>query len=167
MSRRGFPFSVIVKADLLLCIADYRDHAQEANLPLPDKITLFHKPRTSLTGPWPAEVPIPRCVHQEAEQSDYESELCVIIGKDCRDVTEEQALDYVLGYTAANDISARKAQFETSQWSRSKGFDAACPIGEMKRASLPAVLMLMLRHALLRPVHRLGIIIQEPRSSCK
>lgn len=111
-------------------LADYRDHAQEANLPLPDKITLFHKPRTSLTGPWPAEVLIPQCVHQEAEQSDYESELCVIIGKDCRNVSEEQALDYVLGYTAANDISARKAQFETSQWSRSKGFDAACPIGE-------------------------------------
>lgn len=61
---------------------------------------------------------------------DYESELAVVIGRSCKNVSEEEAGDYVLGYTAANDVSSRKSQFEQSQWSFSKGFDGACPIGE-------------------------------------
>lgn len=64
--------------------------------------------------------------------ADYESELGVVIGKDCKDVTEEQAMEYVLGYTATNDISSRKTQFETSQWCRSKSYDKACPMGESR-----------------------------------
>lgn len=61
--------------------------------------------------------------------ADYESELAVIIGKTCKNVSKEQALDYVLGYTASNDISSRVSQLNQSQWSYSKGFDGACPIG--------------------------------------
>jgi 2-keto-4-pentenoate hydratase/2-oxohepta-3-ene-1,7-dioic acid hydratase in catechol pathway len=53
----------------------------------------------------------------------------IVIGKTCKDVPESSALDYLLGYTAANDISSRAAQFEQSQWCYSKGFDGACPIG--------------------------------------
>lgn len=61
--------------------------------------------------------------------ADYESELAVVIGKPAKDVTEAEAMDYVLGYTAANDVSSRTSQFAQSQWCFSKGFDGACPIG--------------------------------------
>lgn len=62
--------------------------------------------------------------------SDYEAELCLVIGKTGRDIPEEEALDYVLGYTASNDVSARTLQLITAQWSFSKGLDGSCPIGK-------------------------------------
>jgi 2-keto-4-pentenoate hydratase/2-oxohepta-3-ene-1,7-dioic acid hydratase in catechol pathway len=61
--------------------------------------------------------------------ADYESELCIVIGKACKNVSEADALNYVLGYTAGNDVSSRHHQFSQSQWCYSKGFDKACPIG--------------------------------------
>ncbi|WKT50513.1 Fumarylacetoacetase-like, C-terminal domain superfamily [Fusarium oxysporum f. sp. vasinfectum] len=61
--------------------------------------------------------------------SDYEAELCVIIGKTGRDIPEDRALEYVLGYTASNDVSARTLQLAVKQWSFSKGLDNSCPIG--------------------------------------
>jgi 2-keto-4-pentenoate hydratase/2-oxohepta-3-ene-1,7-dioic acid hydratase in catechol pathway len=61
--------------------------------------------------------------------SDYEAELCVVIGKTGRDIPEDKALDYVLGYTCSNDVSARTMQMLTTQWSFSKGLDGSCPIG--------------------------------------
>lgn len=112
------------------CIGlNYKQHAEEAKLDLPKLPTLFMKPSTSLGNPFPTEkVPLPRETI-ETDTGDYESELAVVIGKQCRNVSEADALDYVLGYTAANDISCRSAQFAQSQWSYSKGFDGACPIG--------------------------------------
>lgn len=88
---------------------------------------LFTKPRSALIGPYPATVNIPRCAQDGT--SDYESELCLVIGKTGRDISEEDALDYVLGYAASNDISARTLQLITNQWSFSKGLDSSCPIG--------------------------------------
>jgi 2-keto-4-pentenoate hydratase/2-oxohepta-3-ene-1,7-dioic acid hydratase in catechol pathway len=69
-------------------------------------------------------------ITQEDDCGDYESELAVVIGKTAKNVSEADALDYVLGYTAANDVSSRTSQFAQSQWSYSKGFDGACPIGK-------------------------------------
>jgi 2-keto-4-pentenoate hydratase/2-oxohepta-3-ene-1,7-dioic acid hydratase in catechol pathway len=106
---------------------NYRDHAAEANLPLPAAPVLFAKPRTALIGPYPAPVSIPK-IAQDGK-SDYEAELCLVIGRDGRDIPEEEALDYVLGYTASNDVSARALQLATSQWSFGKGLDSSCPIG--------------------------------------
>lgn len=63
------------------------------------------------------------------DSADYESELAVIISKPCKNVSEADALSYVLGYTACNDVSSRTSQFAQSQWCFSKGFDGACPIG--------------------------------------
>lgn len=102
--------------------------AQEANLPLPKAPILFTKPRSALIGPYPAAVNIPKCAQDNT--SDYEAELCLVIGKTGRDISEEDALDYVLGYTASNDVSARTMQLITPQWSFSKGLDSSCPIGE-------------------------------------
>ncbi|KAJ5904621.1 Fumarylacetoacetase C-terminal-like protein [Penicillium tannophilum] len=106
---------------------NYMDHAKEANLSLPKAPILFTKPRTALAGPYPATINIPRCAQDGS--SDYEAELCLVIGKPGRDIPEEEALDYVLGYTASNDVSARTMQMLTAQWSFSKGLDGSCPIG--------------------------------------
>ncbi|KAK9423464.1 putative 5-carboxymethyl-2-hydroxymuconate isomerase [Seiridium unicorne] len=106
---------------------NYLDHAKEANLQLPAAPILFSKPRTALTDPYPAAVTIPKCAQDET--SDYEAELCVVIGTSGRDIPEADALDYVLGYTSSNDISARNLQMTTTQWSFSKGLDNSCPIG--------------------------------------
>ncbi|CAG8947105.1 unnamed protein product [Penicillium salamii] len=106
---------------------NYIDHAQEAHLPLPKAPILFTKPRTALAGPYPAAINVPKCAQDDT--SDYEAELCLVIGKTGRDIPEEEALDYILGYTASNDVSARTLQLITAQWSFSKGLDGSCPIG--------------------------------------
>ncbi|KAM0334382.1 hypothetical protein ACHAQA_001408 [Verticillium albo-atrum] len=106
---------------------NYRDHAKEANMPIPDTPVLFIKPRTALNGPDPARVNIP-AIAQDGT-SDYEAELSLVISKAGRDIPKERALDHVLAYTASNDISARQQQFKNSQWCFSKGLDGSCPIG--------------------------------------
>ncbi|CAO1618750.1 unnamed protein product [Parajaminaea phylloscopi] len=111
------------------CIGiNYRRHAEEVNMAVPEVPVLFMKPATSLNDPWPSPVPIPKDFVSD-DAADYESEVAVVIGKACKDVPESAAMDYLLGYTASNDISSRKAQFAQSQWCYSKGFDGACPIG--------------------------------------
>jgi 2-keto-4-pentenoate hydratase/2-oxohepta-3-ene-1,7-dioic acid hydratase in catechol pathway len=112
---------------------NYKDHAKEGGFPLPQVPVLFTKPRSALIGPYPATVNIPKCAQDGT--SDYESELCLVIGKTGRDISEQDALDYVLGYTASNDISARTLQLITNQWSFSKGLDSSCPIGPVLVAS--------------------------------
>ncbi|KAJ5820395.1 hypothetical protein N7474_005986 [Penicillium riverlandense] len=111
------------------CIGlNYVSHAKEMSLDLPDVPTLFMKPSTSLADPWPAPTVLPK-ITQKDSTGDYESEMVIVIGRDAKDVPESEALDYVLGYTAANDVSSRTSQMNQSQWSFSKGFDGACPIG--------------------------------------
>lgn len=116
---------------------NYRDHAEEADLAIPKAPILFTKPRTALMGPYPDDLVIPK-VAQDGT-SDYEAELCVVIGKTGKDIKEEDALDYVAGYTCSNDVSARTLQFTTSQWSFSKGLDKSCPIGPVlvSKAAIP------------------------------
>ena len=89
---------------------------------------LRRKPSDALGDPWPQTTPLPK-ITQGDGTGDYESELAVVIGADCKNVDVEHAMDYVLGYTAANDVSSRGAQFAQSQWCYSKGFDGSCPIG--------------------------------------
>jgi 2-keto-4-pentenoate hydratase/2-oxohepta-3-ene-1,7-dioic acid hydratase in catechol pathway len=106
----------------------YVSHAKEMSLPIPEVPTLFMKPSSSLADPWPAPTVLPKITQQD-NTGDYESEMVIVIGRDAKDVPESEALDYVLGYTAANDVSSRTFQMNQSQWSFSKGFDGACPIG--------------------------------------
>ncbi|KAF9884833.1 hypothetical protein FE257_001176 [Aspergillus nanangensis] len=118
----------VEQCNYIRCLGlNYLDHAQEANLPLPQVPILFTKPRSALADPYPATINIPKCAQDNT--SDYESELCVVIGKTGRDIPEDKALEYVLGYTASNDVSARSLQMATAQWSFSKGLDGSCPIG--------------------------------------
>ncbi|KAJ5093118.1 Fumarylacetoacetase C-terminal-like protein [Penicillium angulare] len=111
------------------CIGlNYVSHAKEMSLALPDYPVLFMKPSTSLADPYPAPTILPKLT-QTDNTGDYESEMVIVIGRDAKDVSESEALDYVLGYTAANDVSSRTYQMNQSQWCFSKGFDGACPIG--------------------------------------
>ncbi|KAJ6532261.1 hypothetical protein DFH09DRAFT_1044220 [Mycena vulgaris] len=108
---------------------NYADHAAEANLPAPPFPVLFVKPVSSLIGPG-ATVVIPKAAQPPKEHlPDYEVELVIVIGKPAKDVAEADALDYVLGYTGANDVSFRKHQMAVSQWGFSKGFDNTNPLG--------------------------------------
>lgn len=98
---------------------NYRDHAREANMPIPDTPVLFIKPRTAINGPYPASINVPKIAQDGS--SDYEAELTVVISRDGRDISESDAMSYVLGYTCGNDVSARTQQFKNSQWCFSKG----------------------------------------------
>jgi 2-keto-4-pentenoate hydratase/2-oxohepta-3-ene-1,7-dioic acid hydratase in catechol pathway len=88
-------------------------------MPVPDVPVLFLKPRTALNGPFPAKVNVQKIAQDGS--SDYEAELSFILSKTGRDIAEEDAMDYVLGFTCSNDISARTQQVKNSQWSFSKG----------------------------------------------
>ncbi|CAK7213932.1 hypothetical protein SEUCBS140593_002013 [Sporothrix eucalyptigena] len=106
----------------------YKQHAAEVKMDIPTIPTVFLKPNTALGDPWPAPTILPKLT-QETDTGDYESELAIVIGKTAKNVSEANAMDYVLGYTAANDVSNRDSQLSQSQWCFSKGFDGACPIG--------------------------------------
>mmetsp|Transcript_136216 Transcript_136216/g.236843 ORF Transcript_136216/g.236843 Transcript_136216/m.236843 type:complete len:284 (-) Transcript_136216:42-893(-) len=122
-------FLTPVEPKALLCIGlNYRSHADELKLPYPKNPVVFMKPLTCAAGHGD-EVVKPRLT----EKMDYEVELAIVIGRACKDVTPEAALDYVLGYTCANDLSTRDWQkvpeLAGSQWCRSKMFDNFAPIG--------------------------------------
>lgn len=108
---------------------NYAKHAKESNMPEPKYPVLFYKPITSLSGPVD---PIPvHAMAQEGTGLDYECELVVVIGKRCSDVSEADALNYVLGYSVGNDVSHRDWQIKHggSQWSLGKAFDGWAPFG--------------------------------------
>jgi 2-keto-4-pentenoate hydratase/2-oxohepta-3-ene-1,7-dioic acid hydratase in catechol pathway len=113
----------------ILCIGlNYRQHAAETNTPLPDFPVLFFKNPASVQNPGDPIV-LPRWL--ASAKVDYECELAVVIGRRAKNVPRSQALDYVLGYTCANDVSARDWQKEGggSQWCRGKSFDTFAPLG--------------------------------------
>lgn len=107
---------------IIRCLGlNYRDHAKEAKMPIPEYPVLFVKPRHALNGPHPAKITIPKFAQDGS--SDYEAELTFVISKTGKDIPEDKAMEYVLGYTSSNDVSARNEQFKNSQWSFSKGKD--------------------------------------------
>ncbi len=103
---------------------NYRDHAEEVKLPIPERPLLFLKPSTSIIGPGE-----PIVYPKMSRRVDYEAELAVVIGKVARSVPEEKAVDYILGYTCFNDVTARDLQPKDGQWTLSKSFDTFAPIG--------------------------------------
>ncbi len=114
----------------IFCIGlNYRAHAQETGASLPVTPVVFMKPTTAVVGPG-APILLPAACEQGPEV-DYEAELAVVIGRSARDVAEARALDFVLGYTCACDVSARRWQKHGGggQWVRGKSFDTFCPIG--------------------------------------
>lgn len=114
----------------ILCIGlNYKEHAKETGKDVSENPILFMKPTSALTHP-DSNIILPSCCNNGPEV-DFEAELAVVIGKPARDVTIDSALEYVLGYTCANDVSARRWQKHGGggQWVRGKGFDSFCPLG--------------------------------------
>ena len=109
----------------IVCVGlNYRDHAREVTLDVPDHPLLFAKWPSALIGTGEAIV-IPHGV----ADVDYEAELAAIVGSRVKGVSVEHALEAVEGYTCLNDVSARAVQFNDGQWTRGKSFDTFCPMG--------------------------------------
>ncbi len=103
---------------------NYRDHAKELNLPVPDTPIVFLKPPTAVIGPgdvvlYPAA----------SSQVDYEAELGVVMKDRAKNISPADAREHILGYTCANDVTARDLQKKDGQWTRAKSFDTFCPVG--------------------------------------
>jgi 2-keto-4-pentenoate hydratase/2-oxohepta-3-ene-1,7-dioic acid hydratase in catechol pathway len=115
----------------IVCVGlNYRDHAEEQGVELPEAPLLFAKFTTSLIGPGDPIV-IPAAV----TKCDYEAELGVVLGATVKQISKENALEAVAGYLAANDVSARDLQFGDGQWTRGKSPDTFCPVGPLVPAS--------------------------------
>ena len=109
----------------IICIGlNYRDHAIESNLPIPETPTMFAKFPTAVIGPG-----VPIVLPKASTKPDYEAELGVVIGKGGRHIPEARWREHVFGYTIVNDVSARDFQMATSQWMIGKTFDTFCPMG--------------------------------------
>ena len=110
----------------LICIGlNYRDHAAESKMAIPERPCVFSKFSTAVIAPGE-----PVVLPATSTQVDYEAELAVVIGRRAKNVTAESAVDYILGYTAFNDVSARDFQFADGQWQRGKSCDTFAPMGQ-------------------------------------
>ncbi|MEK6821992.1 MAG: fumarylacetoacetate hydrolase family protein, partial [Thermoproteota archaeon] len=117
--------SPIPNPNKIICLAyNYVDHAKEQNLLPPEEPAIVLKPRTTLTGT-ESDIVCPDFV----TQLDYEVELALIIGKNCKNINEEQAKEAIFGYMILNDVSARDIQFKDKQFTRGKSFDTFAPSG--------------------------------------
>ena len=109
----------------IICLAfNYKDHAEEQKLEPPEEPAIVNKPRTALNGT-NSEIICPNFV----KELDYEIELALIIGKKCKNITEQDAMNYVFGYMILNDVSARDIQVMDKQFTRAKSFDTFAPCG--------------------------------------
>lgn len=115
---------VIPRSKVVAVGKNFADHAAEMGGDVPEIPLIFFKPNTAVIGP---DDPI--VLPSWSQEVAYEGELAVIIGRICKDVPVERVKEVVLGYTIANDVTARDAQRTDGQWARAKGFDASCPLG--------------------------------------
>ena len=119
-------FAPVPRPSKIICIGlNYRDHAAESNMAIPERPVIFSKFPTCVIAPGEPVVLPPT-----SQQVDYEAEMAVVIGRRAKNVKATRALDYVLGYTAFNDVSARDFQFADGQWQRGKSCDTFAPMGQ-------------------------------------
>lgn len=114
---------------------NYKEHAIESGAEFPERPVIFLKASSSVIGP-NDEIKLPKMA---PDFVDYEAELAIVIGKKCKNVSEADAREYILGYTCANDVSARDCQRKFDiQWARAKSFDTFCPLGPWIQTELNA-----------------------------
>lgn len=112
---------------------NYRDHANELGFPIPENPIIFLKPATTVIGPGePVRLPA------MSSRVDYEAELGIVIKDRTRNIAPDESPQHILGYTCANDITARDLQKIDGQWTRAKGFDSFCPLGPWIETELRA-----------------------------
>jgi 2-keto-4-pentenoate hydratase/2-oxohepta-3-ene-1,7-dioic acid hydratase in catechol pathway len=114
----------VVPTKIVAAGINYRTHAKEMGHKLPKDPVIFMKPSTAVNAPG-GSIQVP----QPGVRVDYEGELAVVIGRRCRHVRPDEAHHHILGYTCANDVTARDLQQVDGQWTRAKGFDGFCPLG--------------------------------------
>jgi 2-keto-4-pentenoate hydratase/2-oxohepta-3-ene-1,7-dioic acid hydratase in catechol pathway len=118
---------VLPKPEKIVCVGlNYRDHAEEQGVALPERPLLFAKWPNTLIGDGDA-IRIPAI----SQQVDYEAELGVVIGREASRVSADDALDFVAGYVVANDVSGRDLQFSDGQWVRGKSLDTFLPVSDL------------------------------------
>lgn len=119
-----------MKPSKIVCVGrNYVKHAEELGNVVPARPLLFLKPPSSVIGDGDSILRPP-----ESERVEHEAEIGVVMGERCRSVAEREALRYVAGFAALNDVTARDLQRQDHQWTRAKGFDTFCPIGPMAPA---------------------------------
>jgi 2-keto-4-pentenoate hydratase/2-oxohepta-3-ene-1,7-dioic acid hydratase in catechol pathway len=144
---------VIPRSKVIGIGRNYAEHAAELGNEVPAEPLVFLKPNTSVVGPGD-----PVVLPSASTNVHYEGELAVVIGRVCRDVPRERVGEVVLGYTCANDVTARDLQKSDGQWWRAKGYDSFCPLGPWLATGLDA--------SDLRLVTRLdGETVQDGRTS--
>lgn len=121
----------VLPSKIIAVAKNYVDHAKEMDGEVPAEPMIFLKPSTAVIGPGD-----PITLPWQSEQVEHEAELAVVIGRLCRDVPEDRVPEVVLGYTCANDVTARDLQRIDGQWGRAKGFDTFCPLGPWIETSL-------------------------------
>jgi len=114
----------ILPSKIIAVGRNYAEHAAEMGNDVPTEPMIFLKPSTSVVGPGD-RIDLP----PQSERVEHEAELAIVIGRLCREVPHNRVEDVVLGYTCANDVSARDLQKIDGQWGRAKGFDTFCPLG--------------------------------------
>lgn len=128
--RRRYPLKQVVllaptlPSKVVAVGLNYRDHAVEMRLPIPDEPRIFLKPSSAIVGP---DDPI--VLPPQSERVEHEAELAIVVKKRCHNVPAERVRDYVLGYTCLNDVTARDLQARDQGPSRAKAFDTFCPLG--------------------------------------
>ncbi|MEM4526048.1 MAG: fumarylacetoacetate hydrolase family protein [Methanothermobacter sp.] len=114
-----------VNPSKIICVGlNYKDHADELGMEIPEEPIIFLKPPSSIIGDGESII-YPVMSHEV----DYEVELAVVISKEAKNVDREDAKDFIAGYTILNDVTARDLQRKDGQWTRAKSFDTFCPIG--------------------------------------
>ncbi len=130
--RKGVKTLVPVAPSKIICVgSNYADHARETGNPLPKEPLIWFKATTSLL-PEGGKIEIPFPEHR----TDYEAELCIVIGRKIRNVSPTQANRYIFGYTASQDISDRTIQKADGQWARAKSFDTFTPLGPLVETTI-------------------------------
>ena len=130
--RKGIRTLIPVVPSKIICVGlNYADHARETGKPLPKEPLIWFKAATSLIPDGgKIEIPFPK------HRTDYEAELCIVIGRKIRNVSPTQASRYIFGYTASQDITDRTIQKADGQWARAKSFDTFTPLGPLVETML-------------------------------
>ncbi|HUO46454.1 MAG TPA: fumarylacetoacetate hydrolase family protein [Acidimicrobiia bacterium] len=123
--------SPVIPSKVVAVGRNYVEHADEVGAEVPEEPIIFLKPATSVIGP-DAQVVYPR----DSNNVQHEAELAAVVGRVARNVPAEDASQYIFGYTAANDVTARDLQRKDGQWTRGKGFDTFCPLGPVIETEL-------------------------------